>query len=158
PTDSRYTDRRRRQVQVLARVQPGTSLDGLRRELEVAQREVAREQVASNSMPNGSVLGVGANSLRDATLGGAGRPLLLFLGAAGLPLGLAGTNAATLLLVRGLEREAELSLRRALGASRGRLAVNLVGESVSLALAGGLMGLGIAALGVGGLHRFGAHS
>src|SRR5262249_9844039 len=71
---------------------------------------------------------------------------------------LAGTNAANLLLVRGLERESELSLRRALGAGRGRLMLQLVGESVSLALAGGLLGLGLAGLGVAAFHRFGPAS
>src|SRR5262249_53921641 len=52
----------------------------------------------------------------------------------------------------------ELSLRRALGAGRRRLAATLVAESVSLALAGGVIGLGIAVAGVAAFRRFGPQS
>jgi predicted permease len=81
--------------------------------------------------------------------------VLFFLGAALLLLILAGVNAANLLIVRGLERDGELSLRRALGAARGRIALGLVAESVSLAMLGGVVGLAIAAAGVAAFRRFG---
>jgi predicted permease len=83
---------------------------------------------------------------------------VIFLGAAILLLILAGTNAANLLIVRGLERDGELSLRRALGAGRRRLAGNLIAESVFLALAGGLIGLGMAVVGVATFKKFGPQS
>jgi len=124
----------------------------------VAQTRLAVEQPASNVLPGGGSLGVGINSLRDATIGAGARPVLVFMVAALLLLVLAGTNAANLLIVRGLERDGELSLRRALGAGRGRLVANLVTESVSLAIAGGIAGLGIAMAGVAAFRRFGPQS
>ena len=88
----------------------------------------------------------------------ANAPCSIFLGASLLLLLLAGTNAANLVVVRGLERDGELSLRRALGAGRVRLAVSLVAESVSLAVAGGVVAFGIAIAGVGAFRRFGPQS
>jgi putative ABC transport system permease protein len=158
PNNRRYTDRRRRDVKVLARLEPDVPLARVRRDLAVAQTRLAAEQPASNVLPDGGSLGAGINSLRDATIGTGQRPVLIFLGAALLLLVLAGTNAANLLLVRGLERDGELSLRRALGAARARLAASLVAESVSLAIAGGIVGLGIAIAGVAAFRRFGPQS
>ena len=158
PSDRRYTDRRRPTVKVLARLEVGAPLARVRGDLSAAQAGLAVEQPVGNAMPDGGTLGVGINSLRDMTIGVGQRPVLIFLGAALLLLVLAGTNAANLLIVRGLERDGELSLRRALGAARGRLAANLVAESVSLALAGGIVGLGIAIAGVGAFRKFGPQS
>ena len=155
PTDRRYTDRRRRTVMVLARVEPEVPIGRLRRDLSVAQNRLAAEQPEGNVSRDGGSLGAGINSLRDATVGAGRRPVLIFFGAALLLLVLAGTNAANLLIVRGLERDSELSLRRALGAARARLALSLVAESLTLALAGGVVGLGIAAAGVAAFRRLG---
>ena len=155
PSNRRYSDRRRRGVKVLARLEPGVSVTRIRRDLAAAQARLVAEQPAGNALPDGKSLGSGINSLRDATVGVGQRPVLIFLGAALLLLVLAGTNAANLLVVRGLERDGELALRRALGASRARIATALVFESVSLAIAGGIIGLGIATAGVGAIRRFG---
>ena len=155
PNDRRYTDRRRRDVKVLAQLEPGASVARVRRELSAAQSQVTAEHPAANTSPDGSSLGAGINALRDATVGAGARPVLIFLGAALMLLILAGVNAANLIIVRGLERDGELSLRRALGAARGRLALGLVAESVTLALLGGVIGLSIAAAGVTAFRRFG---
>ncbi len=155
PTDPRYAGSRQRGLQVLARLAPGVSVDAARRELAAAQRTLAAEHPSEYEGKADVPMGIGVNSLRDATIGSGARPVLIFLGAAVLLLLLAGTNAANLLIVRGLERDGELSLRRALGAGRGRLAAGVVSESVVLALAGGVIGLAIAAGGVSAFRHFG---
>ena len=158
PADRRYQARQRRNVRVLARLDAGVSIEQARADLAVAQAQLVQDERAGNLLPDGTPLGIGVNSLRDETVGSAGGPMLILLGAALLLLVLAGTNAANLLLVRGLEREGELALRRALGAGRMRLGGGLVAESVSLALAGGVLGLGIAEAGVAAFRRFGPAS
>ena len=83
------------------------------------------------------------------------RPVLHVLwGAVGLILLIACVNVATLLLGRMAEREAELVVRHALGAGRGRLARHVFVESAVLAGAGGVAGVLLAWLGAGSLTAF----
>ncbi len=72
------------------------------------------------------------------------QPLWLLLAGTTLLLLLACLNVASLLLARGAERTQELTTRMALGASQGRVARQLIVESLLIALAGGLLGLALA--------------
>jgi len=89
--------------------------------------------------------------LHDDVVGGAGSMLYLLLAAAGLVLLIACVNVANVSLARNLARERELAIRSALGSGRGRLLRMLLTESVTIAVVGGLAGLGLARWGVDAL-------
>lgn len=82
-----------------------------------------------------------SRSLLDDTVGDQRQSLMVLLGAVGGLLAIVCLNIATLQMVRGLGRRRELAVRAALGAGRGRVLQQLLAESLTLAVAGGALGI-----------------
>ena len=84
------------------------------------------------------------SSLLDYIVGSTSRSLVILAGAAGCVLLIACANVGGLLTARAFARRKEISLRTALGASRSRIARQLLTESVMLSLLGGIAGVAVA--------------
>ena len=93
-------------------------------------------------------IGPNVRPLAADVIGDVGRVLWVLLGTVGLVLLIACANVANLFLVRAEARQQELAIHAALGAGSRRIAWELLSESLTLALAGGVVGLGLAYAGI----------
>jgi predicted permease len=82
--------------------------------------------------------------LKEEVIGSVGNVLWLVMGTIGVVMLIACTNVANLLLVRADARQQELAVRAAMGAGRGRIAWELLLESLCLGVLGGVLGVDIA--------------
>ncbi|HLJ48176.1 MAG TPA: ABC transporter permease [Bryobacteraceae bacterium] len=87
-------------------------------------------------------------TLQDYIAAGVRKRFLIVLGSVGLVMLIACANVANLLLSRAVNRHKEIAMRTVLGASRTRVIRQLLTESLTLALIGGFLGLGLAFGGV----------
>jgi predicted permease len=132
--------------QVLARVRPDLSLDAARAELAEIAAELKEQHGDDTAMVDVEVI-----PLHEQLVGWVRPALLLMLLAAVFLLVVACANVVNLLLARASARRPEIAVRRALGATGGRLAKQALTESLVLSMVGGLLGLGLAWLGTKGL-------
>ena len=131
-------------LNVFGRLTPGATVEQAGAEVATLARGFATEFPA-HYQRTGPIQGTTV-SLRDELVDGA-RPMLLALGGTTmLVLLIACANVANLALARTVRRSRELAVRTALGAGRARLLRQLVTESVMVAVVGGALGLGLAAL------------
>jgi predicted permease len=130
-----------RTFQVYGRLRPGASFKQASAELSVIAQNITRQHpdvekdIKMAAIPEAS-LRIPTGDPNTMTIMSA-----LFLSLAGMVLLLACVNVANLVLVRATVREREMAIRTALGAQRSRLIRQMITESVTLALMGGVMGI-----------------
>jgi putative ABC transport system permease protein len=135
--------RNARMLLLFARRKPGVTEDQVRADLSVIAHRL--EAQYPDSYPKEDGYGIDESPLQAEMASGGRLTFLTLLGAAGMVLLLTCANVANLTLSRQLRREQELAVRATLGASLVRVLRQLVTESTLLALAGGALGLLVAA-------------
>jgi putative ABC transport system permease protein len=135
-------------LEVIGRLKPTATLETARTELATLAARQARDFPQTN---RGWLLT--ANLITEEVVGGVRPALLVLLGAVGFVLLIVCANVASLLVARASARHHEIAIRRALGASSGRIARHLAAESVLLAVGGGFLGVLVSLWGVDLLRR-----
>jgi putative ABC transport system permease protein len=132
-------DHEHQSLNVIARLKDGVSLDQAQAGMNVIARQLALEYPATNTGRRAFV-----TLFKDREAGSVLRSAVFaLLGAVVLVFAIVCANTTSMLLARGSMRQAELAIRAALGAGRSRLVRQMVAESVLLAGAGSLGGLGL---------------
>jgi putative ABC transport system permease protein len=129
-------------LNVIGRLKPGVTVARADAEMKAMAAQLAKQYPDSNTTHDSAR----AVSELTALLGDTRTLLMVVLGAVGLVLLIACGNVANLLLARAREREREMAMRSALGANRGRIVRQLLVESVTLGIAGGVAGCALAFL------------
>jgi predicted permease len=131
-----------RMMMAFGRMKPGTPLQTAQADLSTIAHRLEATYPQSYKPEYG--YGLTAAPLQSELTRRARMTLLILLGASAFVLLIACANVANLMLARVLKREKELGVRSALGASRFRIARQLLTETVLLALGGGVLGLVVA--------------
>ena len=147
---------------VAARLKPGVTILQADAQLRLVADQF-RRLYGNNSLPRQG--GFGVVSLQQELIGNTGFRLLVLWGAVAFVLLIACANVANLLLARAAARKREFATRAALGAGRGQIVRQLLVESLTLSLTGGVIGLGLGFAGVrlllkanpGDIPRIGQH-
>jgi putative ABC transport system permease protein len=134
---------------IFGRLKPGVRLAQANAELQVIRRRYA---MAHPSMLDAKPkTPVEVTAMKDQLVADVRSMLWMLLGAVGFVLLIACANVASLLLARAASRTREMAVRAALGAARSRLIGQLLAESILLSLAGGILGVLLAAWSLGAI-------
>jgi len=148
-TPEQFSDNNRTSefLTLVARLKPAITIERARSDMKAFASQLKAQ--FPNNYPTDWTLKV--TSMNEKVSGDIRPALLVLLGAVGFVLLIACANVANLLLARAASRIKEVAIRAALGAKRGHLLRQLLAESMLLAVLGGMLGLGLAWLGMKGL-------
>jgi putative ABC transport system permease protein len=132
---------------LVARLKPGISVDRARSDMKTFASQL-RAQFPQQYATDWTLK---VTPMNEKVSGRIRPALLVLLGAVGFVLLIACANVANLLLARAASRIKEVAIRSALGATRRDLLRQLMAESLLLAIVGGVLGLGLAWLGMKGV-------
>ena len=149
-----FDNRRSYWAYVFARLKPGVTIEQARTAMATPYRQILvdveaplqkgmSEQTLARFKSKAITVEPGAHGQSNVTRE-AKPPLLLLFGVTALVLVIACANIANLLLARGAARASEMAVRLSIGAGRGQLIRQLLGESVLLSILGGIGGLFVA--------------
>ena len=130
-------------LRAIGRLKPGVTLAQARGDLKAVSARYEKQFPDSNKNVSAIVI-----PLREVLVGDSSSQLWTMFGAVALVLLIACANVANLMLARSTQRQREMALRGAIGATRGRLVRQLLTESVIVSLAGGAVGVVLAFVGV----------
>jgi predicted permease len=136
--------------EAIARLRPGVTIEVAAADLNRMLWEIPEVypgELTRGLMENAQ-LSAHINPMHEDVVGDIDQVLWVLLGTVGFLLLIACANVANLFLVRAEARQKEIVIRTALGASRGDVVKYFLGESLGLALVGGLVGLGLAFIGI----------
>ena len=131
----RAADHKDHELSVAGMVRRGVTNEQAIREMSQIERQLAADY------PHSGFDDIHAMPYASAVIGDSGKTLYMLFGAVALVLLIACANVANLLIARASRRRAEIAVRGALGASRGRIVRQLFVESLLLGVAGGVLGL-----------------
>ncbi len=136
PDWMKYRGEGTRFINVFGRLRPGVTMAMAQADLERIGEQLRQEHAQSDGMWQ-----FGSETLRENRYGAMRPALLVMMGSSALLLVIACINVANLLLSRATARQREVALRRALGASAGRMARQFLTESAVLSAVGGAVGV-----------------
>ncbi len=146
--DTRWNAHDNHYLNAVARLAPGVSIETAQAELHAFQ-QVRRESGIRHYAGEDEYIRL--VPLLDDVVGESRSTLAILMGAAAVVLLIACVNVANLFLARGISRSKEMAIRIALGSSRARLFTQLMGESLLVAAAGGVIGSAVSTIGVSAL-------